>query len=161
MKTTTVLGILLIGSLTLNYFLYRETQKDDDIVPVDMTCSATNGFETQVSISNDEARGFISEYKSTLTDPDSILGGIITRSALDSIMCTPDCNAISYSFARDSIGKTGPSGNGVFVIFSGLNVTYDEQSQTIREYKDLGINVGVHHLAIHIKLLIFREKKRQ
>lgn len=135
MKTSTVLGILLVCSMTLNYWLWREYDERGELAE----CFATRGFEPQGYIDDAQAREFMAAYKDSLTAPDTTLGGIITRSAFDEILCTADCNAISYTFATDVSGRTGPGGNGVFVIFSGLNVKYDEETKKIIDYKDLGI----------------------
>lgn len=134
MKTSTILGALLIVSVAVNVYLWRD--KSDQIT----TCYSTPGFEKPTTISKDESISFVEQYRSSLTEPDIITGGLITRSSLDEIMCTKDCNAIVYSFGRDSLGNTGPAGNGVFTILSGVKVDYNAETNTIEKVTDLGIH---------------------
>ncbi|HMT29342.1 MAG TPA: hypothetical protein PKD91_08695 [Bacteroidia bacterium] len=133
MKTTTILGAFLIISVAINIYLWQD--KTGNVT----TCVSTPGFERPTTISKDEADGFMNQFRLTLNDTDTITGGLITRSSLDEIMCTKDCNAIVYSFGRDSLGRTGPGGNGAFTILSGVKVDYDASTHTITRVSDLGI----------------------
>jgi len=126
----TLLGILLAGSVILNIWFWYS----DDLGSTD--CYVTPGFQEPETITEESARGDAEIYKSTLSDGDSITGGIITRSAFDELLCTEKCNGISYTLARtrDSDGKL----SGVFVIYNGVNVEYDESSRKIITVTGLG-----------------------
>jgi|SRR5688572_9295331 len=130
MKTSTTLALFLAGSVILNAYLYF---KD----PGTMCCPPIPGFETPRTISNSEARGFINEYKDRLKEPEIINGGVITRKAFDDMLCIEGCNAITYSFAWDKTGETGPGERGVFLIVSGAKVTM-EADGTIASVDNIG-----------------------
>jgi hypothetical protein len=136
MEAKTGLAILLIGSVGLNIYLWA-TCDSGSTPPPGTECHITPGFELPVEISGDQALRYSDEYKEALRDEDKTLGGIITRSAFDAILCTEKCNAISYTFCRDGSGETGPEGNGVFVVYKGVNVTLDEESGRIT-IEDIG-----------------------
>ena len=82
---------------------------------------------------------FIDQYRESLPESDTILGGIITRTVFDDFLCSPECNAIVYSLARDADAGIGPPNSGVFTIFTAVNVEYDPDNRTIKAVKDLGM----------------------
>jgi hypothetical protein len=132
MRPATVLSILLTGSVILNVILWW---KDD---PESETCFATSGFKTPTAISSDDASRYYNEYVTSLIPPDTITGGVITRSALDEMLCLKDCNAIAYSLARDASGTVGGDNKGAFVILQGVNVEYDAESKLIKKVTGVG-----------------------
>jgi len=125
MKTVPILTSCLIISVAYNVYQFINTKPPEPI-----TCPTLPGFGETRLLSKDEAEMFINQYRMSLKDPDDIIGGVITRTAFDEILCTKSCNSIAYSFARDSSGETGPANNGVFAIFSGVNVI--DENGTIR-----------------------------
>lgn len=136
MKTSIILFLLLIVSLVFCYYFYSELEKTKmDLVGT--VCFSTAGFEEARIIPPSDAKSFAAEYKNTLSAPDSITGGIISRAAFDSLLCDSAVNAIAYVLAKDSTGTTGPGGNGVFLFLTGVNVTVNPTSGTIENVKPL------------------------
>ena len=135
MKTNSlVLGGLLLVSIATNVYLWSNKGPTPPV-----TCYSTPGFDRPVTISKDEATGYLHQYSMSLPESDKTLGAIITRSSLDEILCTKDCNAIAYGFGRDSMETSGPAGNGVFVILTGVKVDYNSDTHTIERVTELGI----------------------
>ena len=132
MEKTTVLSLLLTGSIILNVILWFLRD------PMSAECYATSGFEAPTTISATQAQEYLEAYRQTLEPPQVITGGIITRSAFDEMMCREKCNAISYSFALDASRGTGPGDAGIFMIASGVNVTYDEAARRITSVNNIG-----------------------
>jgi len=135
MKTTTVLVILLVASVAINIYQYSRYDFNNNPPPPD--CLQTEGFGEPIKISYDEAAAFHKEYVDSLVRPDSTTGGIISKKAFSEMFCQQNCNAVAYSFAKDSSGKTGPLANGVFVIFEGVFVEYDQASDSIRAVNEI------------------------
>jgi len=132
MKTSTLLSLLLTVSVVTNiWFWYNKKTGMTD-------CYVTAGFEAPVRVNPDRASGYAREYSTSLPPADKTLGGVITRSAFDELMCKENCNAIGYTFARDSSGDMGGDKTGVFVILTGLSVAVDPETQEIKEVKSLG-----------------------
>lgn len=131
MKTTTVLVIILVVSVAINSYQYsRYNISNTD--PLPSNCPNTVGFGEPIVINDEEAAAFQKEYVDNLVRTDSTTGGIISKKAFSKMFCQQNCNAIAYSFAKDSAGQTGPPGNGVFVIFEGVFVEYDPATDSIR-----------------------------
>jgi hypothetical protein len=131
MKTTHVLTFLLVVSLAYNayqYTMYKALSIDE----VPGVCIKTDPYNTAITIERDAAREFYTEFTTSLTSPDSITGGVISRAAFDEMFCMEKCNGLTYSFARDKSGKTGPGGNGIFIIFQGANIEYDYTGDSIK-----------------------------
>lgn len=133
MRYSVVVTLLLIASASFNVY-YWTGERDE---APDSECHITDGFNTPVSIDDEAAAMFEAEYAGSIGAEEKTLGGIITRSAFDAMMCTESCNAIGYMLARDKSGATGPSDNGVFVVFTGLNVKYDPETNEIKEVTKL------------------------
>ncbi|MBL0341466.1 MAG: hypothetical protein IPP71_11300 [Bacteroidetes bacterium] len=137
MKTNNlVFGGILMISVATNIYLWLDRKNP---TPPNL-CNSTIGYDRPTIISKDDASGYMNQYRMSLTGRDTILGGIITRSSFDEILCTKDCNAIAYSLGRDSTATDGPNSDGVFIIFSGVKVDFDTETQTIESVNDLGIN---------------------
>src|SRR4030095_7828870 len=110
MKTTTLLSILLTISVLLNILFWYKS------APELTECHVTGGFEPPTTLNEERARGTANEYKISLRLPDSVTAGIITRAALDEMMCIEGCNGIGYTFAKDSLGEISGDKSGSFVI---------------------------------------------
>ncbi len=136
MKTSAVIfGGILVASVAMNAYLYKQLNDSNNTT----TCFRTTGFDSPTTISDAESSDYVNQYKLSLPESDPVLGAIITRTSIDEILCTKDCNAIAYTLGRDSIARTGPEGNGVFAIITGVHVDYDVASHTITRVSDLGI----------------------
>jgi hypothetical protein len=118
MKSNAILGILLIGSLTLNVFYYFESKEEHDGSGVDK-CVSTPGYEVASTLSNEELRSLTDQYKSSLPTGKETWGGIVTRTAIDEIFCPDSVNALVFYLAKDSTCRFGPADTGTFVIFTG------------------------------------------
>lgn len=115
-KISVFLAVILAGSVILNViFWYNSDTQNTD-------CFVTAGFEPPEPVEKELARQYLENYQSTMREGDN-LGGIITRSAFDELMCVEKCNAISYTFGRmpDKEGKL----SGLFVIYNGVYVEED------------------------------------
>ncbi len=130
MKTNIVLTILLLCSLGFNGYQYS-MYKASDIEEVSGTCIKTEPYNTAITIERDEARVYHTEFTGSLISPDKTTGGVISRAAFDEMFCIEKCNGLTYSFARDSSGKTGPRDNGIFIIFQGANIEYNLDGDSI------------------------------
>ena len=137
METKTVLTILLVGSIGLNIYCYFN--REGELVP-NPDCVITEGFDTPKEISEEDAQRFSAEYKISLPDNDTTIGGIITRTALEEILCTSNCNAIAYSLARDESGSFGPAENGVFIVLTGVDVVLDPETRKITSVRRVDTN---------------------
>ncbi len=122
MKTSNIIGILLLGSLALNVYFYLDRGASEP------ECPAEPGFEVPVELTEDEAIMYTDNFKNILESNDTIEGGIVTRSAFEEMMCNPGCNAISYSFAIDPSGEVGPPDGGIFVVFAGVKATENPET---------------------------------
>lgn len=138
MKVSAILFMLLLVSMIYSYYLYTELEKTK-LVLTDTTCFKDFGFGEARTISEDQAKSFSIEYKRTLTDPDSITGGLITRAAFDSLLCDSAVNGIAYFLARDTTGTIGPGGNGVFLFLTGVNVTVEGSTGAVESVKTLDL----------------------
>lgn len=132
MKIIPVLTSCLIISVAYNVYQFVDTNPDP------ITCPTQPGFGETRHLSAEDARVFIEQYQRSLQGEDITWGGIITRKSFDDILCTKECNAIAYEFARDNTGKTGPPGNGVFTFFTAVNVQYENGN--ITTVRDLGLD---------------------
>ena len=61
-----------------------------------------------------------------------INGGVITRDALDEILKTTNCNAITFKFCQDPTGKIA-SPQTIFLVVSGAEVTKNGEDLTVKE----------------------------
>ncbi len=126
MKTLPILTTCLIVSVAYNVYQFTKVTP-----PQPITCPSQPGFGDMHEISKDDAQPFLDQYRESLQAPDDILGGIITRKVFEEFLCKKECNAIAYSFGRDSDGKTGPPNRGVFPILSAVNVTTDAEGKIV------------------------------
>lgn len=133
MRYSTIVTLLLIGSVSFNIYYWTGEREDAP----DPECHITGPFADPKSISDDEAARFSEEYMGSLGTDEKTIGGIISRAAFDAMLCTEECNAVGYMLSRDKEGSTGPSDNGVFVVFRGLNVKYDPETKEITEVRKL------------------------
>ncbi len=131
-KTEKGLAICLTGSIILNVFLWWYSD------PKSADCFVTSGYMIPAKIDKGLVTRYVDNYRVSMTSPDSTLGGIITRSAFDEMMCLKNCNAIAFVLAKDSSGTDGPGALGTFVIFQGVEVDYDEATRTIRSVNEIG-----------------------
>ncbi len=91
------------------------------------------GFEPATTISDADAFAFANEYKSEYGKNENVVsGGVITREALDAILSTRDCNAITYKLCTDPSGRFAPA-NTVFLVLSGAKVTNDNGQMVTTE----------------------------
>jgi hypothetical protein len=140
MKIVPILTSCLIISVAYNVYQFTKTTPPEPII-----CPTLPGYGEVRRISKDEANGFINQYRMSSDNPELVLGGIITRTAFDDLLCTKSCNAIAYSFAIDSLGQVGPENRGTFPIFTAVNVEYDDSNNTIKRVNDLNIERSVPH----------------
>ena len=121
MKKTNFLQIvcfLVIGLFSTNLCFAQENPK---------------GYEPPTSIPDEEAFGYANHFKTVHGQNGTpISGGVITREALDLILKTSNCNAVTYKFGIDPSGKIAPA-NSIFVILSGANVTETNGVLTVTE----------------------------
>lgn len=134
MKIVPVLTSCLIISVAYNVYQFA-----NPCPPEPVTCPTLPGFGDTHTLSRDEAEGMINQYRMSSDNPELVIGGIITRSAFDQLMCNKDCNAIAYAFAIDSLGEIGPENRGIFPIITGVNVEYDESNNTIKKVTELNL----------------------
>lgn len=81
------------------------------------------GFEPATTITDADAYNYANQFKTTFTQIGSVSsGGVITREALDALLATKDCNAISYKLCTDPSGRFAPA-NTVFLVLSSAKVT--------------------------------------
>jgi len=140
-----ILLILLLVSATGNIYQYYECKETEappagaeaTVIAAPTGCIVTNGFAEPFDIDLDHAKLCTDQYKESLKSPDSTLGGVISRAAFDSLFCMDKCNGIAYSFARDNSGTAGPGASGVFIIFKGVNVEYNDASREITAVHNL------------------------
>ena len=125
-KLAIALAVLLAGSVVLNVMFWYDSNLENT------DCFVTAGFEEPERIEPGVAREYAEMYSSTVPDGDN-LGGIITRSAFDELLCVENCNAINYTFGRmkDKDGRLSK----IFVMFNGVNVV--TENGTITEIKNL------------------------
>ncbi len=133
MRYSTIATLLLIASVTFNIYLWTGDREEAP----DPECHVTPGFNTPVEIDDEVAARFAEEFAGSLGPDEKTVGGIISRSAFDAMLCAKECNAIGYVLSRDKSGTTGPGDNGVFVVFRGLHVKYDTDSNEIIEIRKL------------------------
>lgn len=133
MRYSTIVTLLLIASVSFNVYFWTGDREEAP----DPECHITPGFHTPVEINDEAAARFAEEYAATLGTDEKTVGGIITRSAFDAMLCTEECNAVGYMLCRDNSGGTGPGDKGVFVVFRGLNVKFDPESNEIKEVRKL------------------------
>ena len=103
----------------------------------DPECHVTPGFNTPTVISDEAVARFAEEYAASLGTDEKTIGGIIIRSAFDAIMCTEKCNGVGYVLCRDNSGSTGPVDKGAFMVLRGVNVTFDAETNEIRDVRKL------------------------
>ena len=91
------------------------------------------GFEAATTISDADAFEFANQYKTVFGKGGTIVsGGVITREALDAILATKDCNAVSYKLCTDPTGRFAPA-NTVFLVLSGATVAVGNSQTTVTE----------------------------
>ena len=121
------LAVLLAGSVILNVmFWYNDDMQNQD-------CYVTSGFEEPVPLDQSVAQEYATLYKNTVPDGDN-LGGIITRSAFDQLLCVEKCNAVNYTFGmmKEPDGRNSK----IFVMFNGVNV--ETENGVITKVNSLG-----------------------
>ncbi len=123
MKKNSLLYALLFCSLAAHVFQFYACQEEED------RCVKTETNAPAFSITKEEARNYHQQFMATLERPDTIEGGIISRAALDELLCMEKCNGISYSFARDKSGEAGPENNGIFLLIEGVNISINEDGE--------------------------------
>ena len=78
-------------------------------------------FKPATTISDANGYSFVQQFKEVYKK-NVISGGVITKEALEAILHTANCNAITYRFAVDTVGTFAPKGE-IFIILSGAKET--------------------------------------
>jgi hypothetical protein len=125
MKPIYVVCILLVLSASANIYYMVTDDKDLE------NCISTGGYEEPTTITRDQAKLYADRYRETV-DPEAVRGGVISRSAFDSMLCMKDCNAIAYTISLDETGQVGPA-KGLFLTFTAIKYTQQYGSDPIME----------------------------
>ena len=130
MKKQTILNYGFVTCIVVLLFYIRSTA-DQPLQPNgwyygqgNQTCryDQINGFTTSKRVSNADARTQTAEFASFASRQGiNIMGGVISKSAIDSLFCGGEYNGLAYQFAIDPTGQDGPT-NAIFVIVGGVNV---------------------------------------
>jgi hypothetical protein len=129
MKKQTLLNIMLTTVIVVLLFYIKSTAGRHENMAIDPallggTCryDQINGFAAGKSVTRAEARTQATAFQTYATNQgNTILGGVISKTALDSLFCSGNYNGLAYKLAMDPTGKNGPA-NAIFVIVGGVNV---------------------------------------
>jgi len=139
-----LLILFLAISIGVNAYQYYECHPVDGPPATEPTCYTTSGFTDGRMIDKGESEQYLENFMAYTRDIDTVLqGGIITRSAIDSIMCKKDCNALVYYFGMDKDSRISAD-SSVFVSFTGAMVEFDPAGKP--EIKDLGLSYYLPNL---------------
>jgi len=103
------------------------------ILSITFQSMAQNGYEAPNPITDDDISK-CSNYFIDVHDENGtpINGGVITREALDEILKTTKCNAITFKFCQDPTGKIA-NPQTIFLVISGADVTKTGEDLTVKE----------------------------
>jgi hypothetical protein len=107
MKTTKLLSLLLVLSVSVNLFVYFTS-----MIPA----TEINSYASPATVSEQDAERDINAYSA---ENEGTAGGIITGSTFSQIFSNENANAVSYRLAAD------PSGN-IYIVLEGANVVMEE-----------------------------------
>lgn len=140
MKKQTLLNYILATVIVVLLF-YIRTSADYPADPplsqlvgvFDATChyADVTGFAPAIEVPKEDAQTQATEYQTAAASRnDTILGGVISKAALDLLLCGGKYNGLAYRLAMDKSGKHGPK-NAVFIIVGGVEVKEVDKDQKI------------------------------
>lgn len=145
MKKSYLCWILLIISVLANVYLFISNtalNSNNQSLHTELeTCQSVTcddgSFGEKKGMSLTELRSYQNQFDEIRMNSEEITGGVISAGTIREMLCLKNCNAIAYTFGRDTIPDKGPDKKGVFIMLKGVNVTYDENSDSVTQVKDI------------------------
>lgn len=140
MKKQTILNYILATFIVVLLFYirtsadYPEKQPMSDPILLGGTCNYSNvgGFAAAKAVERATARTQATAFQEFAAGRGmTILGGVISKAALDSLFCGGVYNGLAYQLAMDPSGKHGPA-NSIFVIVGGVKAEDVNGTMTIK-----------------------------
>lgn len=149
MKKPYICWIILVISVLANIYLFtRNASLITNIQNLNAeldTCEAATcdfgSFGEKKEMSLTELVSYKDQFVKVRTTEEHITGGVISAASIYEMLCLENCNAIAYTFGRDTIPDKGPDKRGVFIMLKGVNVVYDEANDKVTEVKDVGSRI--------------------
>lgn len=149
MKKSYICWTVLIISVLANIYLFtRNTTLNASVQSLSTaldTCESTacddGGFGEIKAMSPTELISFQQQFIEINPDVEEITGGVISADAIREMLCLENCNALAYSFGRDTIPDKGPDKSGIFIALKGVNVVYDADNNRITDVKGIGSRI--------------------
>ena len=139
MKKQALLNYVLATIIVVLLFYIRTSAEFTESNPLELSLpgstdcnySAIGGFTPGKPIDAATARTQTAAFQEFASRQNmSIVGGVISKAAIDSLLCGGTYNGIAYQFAMDPTGKTGPA-NAISIVLGAVKVQDVDRTPTI------------------------------
>jgi len=138
MKLQSLLNVLFAAIIVVMALRMHSTAGNKEIElatlePSTQPCnySSISGFAVPVPINREAASASTSAYvQMANSHSDDVYGGILSKSAIDSLMCGGNFNGIGYRLATDPTGRISKAGS-VFIIVGGVRLENDKSGKPV------------------------------